>query len=258
LSAIRNRLDQFVRRLNASVDWFIPPRFTESRDILQAVRMFLLSHLCGPLLGHVISLSMLFLGAKADTSWWILFLSISAFWLYPPRHPEAPLRTPGLCRHRSESGMQAFDLMLLDMMMPEMSGLEVLARIRLHYSQGALPVIMVTAKSQSEDVVGALKAGANDYITKPVDFSIALARVAAQLDRKRAEEKIHQLNGELSQANEALECRVAERTKRPGSGQRPAARRDRAAREVAGDERAPRTPRRAHRPRQQAVVRQAA
>ena len=105
-----------------------------------------------------------------------------------------------------------FDLVLLDMMMPDLCGLDVLARIRTNHSPGSLPVIMVTAKSQSEDIVEALKDGANDYITKPVDFSIALARVTTQLDRKRAEEKIQQMNEELSRANEALEYRVAART----------------------------------------------
>ena len=105
-----------------------------------------------------------------------------------------------------------FDLVLLDMMMPDLSGLEVLAQIRTTHSPGSLPVIMVTAKSQSEDVVDALNRGANDYITKPVDFSVALARVITQLDRKRAEEKIQEMNEELSRANEALECRVAART----------------------------------------------
>jgi len=108
---------------------------------------------------------------------------------------------------------EAFDLVLLDMMMPDISGLEVLERIRARFSPGVLPVIMVTAKSQSEDVVEALNRGANDYITKPVDFSIALARVVTQLDRKRAEETIQQMNEELSRTNEALEGRVADRTK---------------------------------------------
>lgn len=107
---------------------------------------------------------------------------------------------------------ESFDLVLLDMMMPDLSGLDVLARIRAKHAPGLLPVIMVTAKSQSEDVVDALNRGANDYITKPVDFSIALARVITQLDRKRAEEKIQQMNEELSRANEVLECRVAART----------------------------------------------
>jgi diguanylate cyclase (GGDEF)-like protein len=108
---------------------------------------------------------------------------------------------------------EAFDLVLLDMMMPDVAGLDVLTRIRSKYSPGSLPVIMVTAKSQSEDIVEALHRGANDYITKPVDFSIALARVITQLDRKRAEEKIHQMNQELSRVNEALEGRVADRTR---------------------------------------------
>ena len=108
---------------------------------------------------------------------------------------------------------EAFDLVLLDMMMPDVGGLEVLARIRAKYSQGFLPVIMVTAKSQSEDIVEALNRGANDYITKPVDFSVALARVVTQLDRKRAEEKMHQMNQELSRAKEVLEYHVAARTK---------------------------------------------
>lgn len=108
---------------------------------------------------------------------------------------------------------ETFDLVLLDIMMPDIAGLEVLAQIRTRYAPGALPVIMVTAKSQSEDVVDALRGGANDYITKPVDFSIALARVVTQLDRKRAEEQIHHMTEALSRANDALECRVADRTK---------------------------------------------
>ena len=107
---------------------------------------------------------------------------------------------------------EAFDLVLLDIMMPDVSGLEVLASIRAKHAPGMLPVIMVTAKSQSEDVVQALRCGANDYITKPVDFSIALARVITQLDRKRAEEKIQHMNEELSEAIQALKCRVAART----------------------------------------------
>src|SRR5215212_5970237 len=82
-----------------------------------------------------------------------------------------------------------FDLVLLDVMMPEMDGIEVLKRIREHHSSVALPVIMVTAKSQSEDVVQALQLGANDYVTKPVDFAVALARANTQIGRKRAEEE---------------------------------------------------------------------
>ena len=77
-------------------------------------------------------------------------------------------------------------LILLDVMMPGMDGLEVLQALREEHSAAELPVIMVTAKAQSEDVVEALGNGANDYVTKPVDFPVALARIQAQLRIRRA------------------------------------------------------------------------
>jgi PAS domain S-box-containing protein len=83
-----------------------------------------------------------------------------------------------------------FDLVLLDIEMPEVSGLEALQSIRQTRSPIQLPVIMVTARSQSEDVVKALEMGANDYLTKPVDFAIALARIGTQLSHKRAQESL--------------------------------------------------------------------
>jgi len=81
-----------------------------------------------------------------------------------------------------------FDVVLLDIMMPGIDGLEVLRRLRERYSESQLPVIMVTAKAASEDVVEALLIGANDYITKPVDMEVAAARVEMQLRRKRADD----------------------------------------------------------------------
>jgi len=93
----------------------------------------------------------------------------------------------------AESGRQALDhvkgapvsLILLDVMMPGMSGIEVLQAVRETHTASALPVIMVTAKAQSEDVVEALGSGANDYVTKPIDFPVALARIQAQLRIRR-------------------------------------------------------------------------
>ncbi len=74
------KLNHFVERLNAAVDWFVPAELKQAPGMLQAVRMFLFSHLFGPVLGHTITLSMLFLRGGADASWWVLFGAITAFW----------------------------------------------------------------------------------------------------------------------------------------------------------------------------------
>jgi len=94
---------------------------------------------------------------------------------------------------------EPFDLVLLDVMMPGLSGVEVLTKLRERFSIGELPVIMVTAKGDSDDLVGAFKLGANDYITKPVDFPVALARVQTQL-------RLKSLQDELAKAGVAAEA----------------------------------------------------
>jgi len=109
---------------------------------------------------------------------------------------------------------ESFDLVLLDVMMPGMDGIETLKRIRSRNSASELPVIMVTAKSESTNIVDALELGANDYVTKPVDFAVALARVNTQISRKRAVERVASANEELRKVNEGLERRVEERTSR--------------------------------------------
>lgn len=109
---------------------------------------------------------------------------------------------------------ESFDLVLLDVMMPGMDGIETLKRIRSQNSASTLPVIMVTAKSESTNIVDALELGANDYVTKPVDFAVALARVNTQISRKRAVERVALANEELRKVNEDLERRVEERTSR--------------------------------------------
>jgi signal transduction histidine kinase len=85
-----------------------------------------------------------------------------------------------------------FDLVLLDVMMPGMNGLEVLKFLRRVSSPIDLPVIMVTARGESGDVVEALELGANDYLTKPLDFPVVLARIRTQLSLKRAEEALRE------------------------------------------------------------------
>jgi DNA-binding response OmpR family regulator len=81
---------------------------------------------------------------------------------------------------------QDVDLVLLDIMMPGMTGLDVLREVRKTRSSVSLPVIMVTAKTDSEDVVEALSLGANDYVTKPVNYPVALARIQAHLRMQAA------------------------------------------------------------------------
>jgi diguanylate cyclase (GGDEF)-like protein/PAS domain S-box-containing protein len=83
-----------------------------------------------------------------------------------------------------------YDLVLLDVEMPVMSGLEVLGRLRERYTQTQLPVIMVTARTEGADVVEAFRLGANDYVTKPIDFPVALARIGTHLAHKRAVEDL--------------------------------------------------------------------
>lgn len=82
-------------------------------------------------------------------------------------------------------GEQHFDMVLLDIMLPLVDGITVLKKIREEFSSGELPVMMVSAKDDSEGIVEALQLGANDYITKPVDFPVALARIDNQLSHRR-------------------------------------------------------------------------
>jgi len=97
----------------------------------------------------------------------------------------------------------SFDLILLDIMMPDIDGMEVLTRLRKTYSQTDLPIIMATAKDESTDIVAALKLGANDYVTKPLDFPVVHARVANALGRKFAAEALKAANERMQRDLEA-------------------------------------------------------
>ena len=114
----------------------------------------------------------------------------------------------------------AFDLVILDWMMPGLSGLDVLTRLRQRYTAAELPIIMATAKDGSEDVVEAFKLGASDYVTKPLDFAVVLARVQTQMSLRQSVRRVLALerylsdrNAELEAANERLR-KAAERTNR--------------------------------------------
>ena len=79
---------------------------------------------------------------------------------------------------------ESFDLVLLDIMMPDLSGDDVLVEIRKTKNNFQLPIIMVTAIDEATDLVDALRNGANDYLTKPVNMDVAIARIRTQLNIK--------------------------------------------------------------------------
>jgi sigma-B regulation protein RsbU (phosphoserine phosphatase) len=106
-------------------------------------------------------------------------------------------------------GQRRFDLVLLDIMMPGMNGLEVLKLLRRVDSLIDLPIIMVTAKGESEDMVEALELGANDYVTKPLDFPVVLARIRTQLTLRRAVSQATVLEQKLDVRNKELEAAAA-------------------------------------------------
>ena len=95
------------------------------------------------------------------------------------------------------------DLILLDVMMPKLDGIEVTKRIKAEKSIPFTPIILVTAKADSKDIVAGLDAGADEYLTKPVDQMSLVARVKSVL-------RIKELHDTVNDWNKTLEQRVAD------------------------------------------------
>jgi two-component system, sensor histidine kinase and response regulator len=95
-----------------------------------------------------------------------------------------------------------FDLVLLDIMMPGMTGLQVLQSMRDNPNTSDIPVILISALSDVQDVTHGLELGANDYITKPMDTDITAARVQTQLALKALQDERKQTIAELKAAQE--------------------------------------------------------
>jgi class 3 adenylate cyclase/CheY-like chemotaxis protein len=93
------------------------------------------------------------------------------------------------------------DLILLDVMMPEMTGIEVVQHLKADDTVRAIPIVLLTARSEVDDVVAGLDAGADDYLTKPFDHATLVARVRSLL-------RIKTLYDELETLNRDLEARV--------------------------------------------------
>ncbi len=85
------------------------------------------------------------------------------------------------------------DLILLDIVLPDEDGNEILKKIRLKFSPIELPVIMVTGNTDAQDVVQSLNLGANDYISKPVEYDVAIKRIQTHLKISELSEQMGKL-----------------------------------------------------------------
>jgi len=113
-----------------------------------------------------------------------------------------------LCESGAEAldllAARGFDLVLCDLVMPGMSGLSVVHEIRSNRETADLPVIVVTASDDPRVAVDVLKAGADDFVTKPFTFDVLAARIERVIARARR-------IAELKRSNAALDARIASR-----------------------------------------------
>ncbi len=112
------------------------------------------------------------------------------------------------------------DLILLDIMMPRLDGIETVRRLKADAAHRHIPVILVTAKTDPRDVVEGLDAGGDDYLTKPIDHAALLARVRSMLRIKALHDTVQDQARELAAWNQLLERRVAEQVEQIGRMER--------------------------------------
>ena len=108
------------------------------------------------------------------------------------------------------------DLILLDVMMPKLDGISVLKKLKEDQEFGFVPIILVTAKADTRDVIAGLEAGGDDYLTKPFEQSALVARVRSLLRVKSLYDQVQEQTKTLKQQadqladwNQKLEERVA-------------------------------------------------
>jgi class 3 adenylate cyclase/CheY-like chemotaxis protein len=102
------------------------------------------------------------------------------------------------------------DLVLLDVMMPNLDGVEACRRLKSDRAVAFTPVILVTAKAATQDIVAGLDAGADEYLTKPVDQAALVARVRSALRIKSLHEQVQAQAADLANWNQTLARRVEE------------------------------------------------
>ncbi len=116
----------------------------------------------------------------------------------------------------------AYDLMLLDLMMPGMNGLEVMDRLRSRPETGGLPVIVISALDETETAVRCIDAGADDFLSKPLNETLLRARIGSSLERKflrdREQDALRRLQSEQERSEgllrNVLPANVVERLRR--------------------------------------------
>jgi class 3 adenylate cyclase len=106
--------------------------------------------------------------------------------------------------------LEAPDLVLLDIIMPEMNGYDVCQRIRADGKTAALPVVLVTSLDPREEKIRGLECGADDFLTKPINQAELLARVRTLLRVKSLYDTVQEQAAQLSEWNKELEQRVAQ------------------------------------------------
>src|SRR6266478_2301578 len=105
------------------------------------------------------------------------------------------------------------DLILLDIMMPKIDGIEVCRTLKKQQNPSFIPIILVTAMADAKDVVAGLEAGADEYLTKPVDHAALSARVRSMLRIKGLHDTVTTQAEEIARWNATLELRVAEQVR---------------------------------------------
>ncbi len=100
------------------------------------------------------------------------------------------------------------DLILLDIMMPKLDGIQVLQRLKADRALPFIPIILLTAKADARDIVVGLEAGGDDYLTKPIDHAALIARVRSMLRIKALHDEVEAQRAELKGWNQTLEERV--------------------------------------------------
>ena len=108
------------------------------------------------------------------------------------------------------AGKNIPDLVMLDINMPQMTGLEVCKELKQKEETKLIPIILVTANSSTEDIVSGFEVGADDYLIKPYNYMEMLARVRSMLRIKDAQQELVEVNKRLDELNQNLEKKVTE------------------------------------------------